>query len=725
MYHAHFGLERGLFGEGIAADAAVFRSPKHDRLIAHFKLALASPSSGVVLRGPAGVGKTHADVGRAAREQHAARARVAQRHADERRRAARAHPRRARHQHAAHDAHRAPAALAAIPSRDARDRIAPVRRRRAHRGSVAPKCCTRSTQLTAPDAAGNPGANFVLLGHAGIDEHLAAPVLDSLRQRIRLRAELEPFTEAELQDYLRHQVACAGGHLRSDLRARHRRRAVSLLAAASRGSRTRCARRALDIAASPAAEAADGRARDEDGRVAARPRRSGAGARSARRGRACTGAAVRRVVAPHPPSSRRTVAPSHPRPPCTRSPPPRRPPPLRRASRGTRRCCASARRCAVAAPRRRRRRRASTAAPPLRPCTAAVAGAHSAPALRRPAPAPTLSDLPPVRAPAAHRRARVRRRRDRHHRRRDGGLPGPDGRRRAAAGAAASAPANARAARAPSAAAAEPAAAAPTTAGRKAAPRRARPLPRRRPPAAKPVSSRVETAYAPSKAPAGPRRAAARCGAEADARRRRRRARRSRSRRRRRAAPNANDARDRRREIDRRHLELDGRNVVRRRRARSRDGGARLGRRMARRRRAAAPAPHADAAAQPPTARGTAPRTASPPKAAPPADDDPFDLFGLGDDAPLELIDDSTLPPTTARARPRRAEQRHVRRDAQALARRRAGLRAARARLPALREQLVELALVGVIVEHGVELLARLHRVEHARAAFRRARIAS
>jgi hypothetical protein len=30
--------------------------------------------------------------------------------------------------------------------------------------------------------------------------------------------------------------------------------------------------------------------------------------------------------------------------------------------------------------------------------------------------------------------------------------------------------------------------------------------------------------------------------------------------------------------------------------------------------------------------------------AAPPADD-PFDLFGLGEDAPLELIDDATLPP--------------------------------------------------------------------------------
>ena len=35
------------------------------------------------------------------------------------------------------------------------------------------------------------------------------------------------------------------------------------------------------------------------------------------------------------------------------------------------------------------------------------------------------------------------------------------------------------------------------------------------------------------------------------------------------------------------------------------------------------------------------------PVPAPPAmaADDPFDLFGLGDDAPLELIDDSTLPP--------------------------------------------------------------------------------
>ena len=47
MYHTHFGLERSLFGDGIASEAAVFRTPKHDRLIAEFKLALASPSSSI------------------------------------------------------------------------------------------------------------------------------------------------------------------------------------------------------------------------------------------------------------------------------------------------------------------------------------------------------------------------------------------------------------------------------------------------------------------------------------------------------------------------------------------------------------------------------------------------------------------------------------------------------------------------------------------------------
>jgi hypothetical protein len=49
-----------------------------------------------------------------------------------------------------------------------------------------------------------------------------------------------------------------------------------------------------------------------------------------------------------------------------------------------------------------------------------------------------------------------------------------------------------------------------------------------------------------------------------------------------------------------------------------------------------------------PAAKAAAPAAKSSTPAAKPAPDpdDPFALFGLGDDAPLELIDDSTLPPT-------------------------------------------------------------------------------
>ena len=211
MYHAHFGLERGLFDEGIAADAAVFRNSKHDRLIAHFKLALATASSSVVLHGAAGVGKT--TLTSAALRATSTRLALAW--------------------------------LNGLPTNAAEllelilielgvntlrtTRIERLQLWRQFQGEMratdsrlfivaertedlAPDVLHALDQLTAPDAVGNPGANLVLLGHAGIHEHLAAPALDSLRQRIRLRAELEPFTEAELQDYLRHQTARAKGH---------------------------------------------------------------------------------------------------------------------------------------------------------------------------------------------------------------------------------------------------------------------------------------------------------------------------------------------------------------------------------------------------------------------------------------------------------------------------------------------------------------------------------
>jgi type II secretory pathway predicted ATPase ExeA len=210
MYHAHFGLEHGLFGEGIAEDSAVFRAPKHDRLVAHFKLALASPSSAIVLHGPAGVGKTTL----ASSALRAISTRLA----------------------LAWLGGMATNATELLELVLVELGVGTVRTTRMERlqlwrqfqsemratdsrlfvvvertEDLSPELLHALDQLTAPDAVGNPGANLVLLGHAGIHDHLAAPLLDSLRQRIRLRAELEPFTDAELQDYLRHQVTAAGG----------------------------------------------------------------------------------------------------------------------------------------------------------------------------------------------------------------------------------------------------------------------------------------------------------------------------------------------------------------------------------------------------------------------------------------------------------------------------------------------------------------------------------
>ncbi len=211
MYHAHFGLERGLFDEGIAADAAVFRNSKHDRLIAHFKLALASASSSVVLHGPAGVGKT--TLTSAALRATSTRLALAWLNGMP--------------TNAAELLELILIELGVNTLRTTRiERLQLWRQFQAEMRAtdsrlfivaertedLSPDVLHALDQLTAPDAVGNPGANLVLLGHAGIHEHLAAPVLDSLRQRIRLRAELEPFTEAELQDYLRHQTARAKGH---------------------------------------------------------------------------------------------------------------------------------------------------------------------------------------------------------------------------------------------------------------------------------------------------------------------------------------------------------------------------------------------------------------------------------------------------------------------------------------------------------------------------------
>jgi len=210
MYHPHFGLTKSLFHEGIALDTAVYSSTQYNRLIASFKVALASPSSVIVLTGPAGVGKTTLT----STALRATTTRLAIAWLD------------GTPTNASELLELLLIELGIATLRTTRiERLQLWRQFQSEMSAtasrlfvVAERTADLSTDvlrsldsLTSPDAAGNTGANVVLLGQPELEAHLGASSLDALRQRIRLKAQLDPFTEPELQDYLRHQVACAGG----------------------------------------------------------------------------------------------------------------------------------------------------------------------------------------------------------------------------------------------------------------------------------------------------------------------------------------------------------------------------------------------------------------------------------------------------------------------------------------------------------------------------------
>ena len=210
MYQAHFGLKKSLFDGGIAQEEAVYLGPRQQLIAANFKVALTTLDSAIVMTGPAGVGKTTlTSAALRATTTRLALGWLTSTPAN---------------------AHELLEQLLAEFGFNAH-RVGRVERLQMWRQFLSETAATNSRvfviaecaeelpqellraldALTASDASGSPGANLVLLGHAVLEEHLKAPFLDSLRQRVRLRQRLEPFALDELRECLKHRVRAAGG----------------------------------------------------------------------------------------------------------------------------------------------------------------------------------------------------------------------------------------------------------------------------------------------------------------------------------------------------------------------------------------------------------------------------------------------------------------------------------------------------------------------------------
>jgi type II secretory pathway predicted ATPase ExeA len=210
MDDAKFGMQERPFDSGIAQDVDVFLGPRQEAAVGRFKVAVASPDAVVTFSGPAGVGKTTlASVAMRATSTRLAMAWL------------NAAPTNATELlelllvELGMNAHRTTRVerlqmwrqyLSEIRATESRVFVIAERTE-----ELSPEVVRALDSLTATDANGCPGANVVLLGGPELERFLAAPGLESLRQRIRLRQRLEAFSPAELSEYLRHRVTRAGG----------------------------------------------------------------------------------------------------------------------------------------------------------------------------------------------------------------------------------------------------------------------------------------------------------------------------------------------------------------------------------------------------------------------------------------------------------------------------------------------------------------------------------
>ena len=211
MYEAHFGLQGRPFDTGIAHEVDVFRGTRQNTIIDKAKLALAASDSVLTFSGPPGIGKT--TLALAAVRSISTRLALAW---------LSSMPTNANEMlelllvELGINAHRATRVERLQMWRQYLEEMSATETRvfviAERTEEFAPEVLRALDALTGTDASGSSGANVVLLGHQGLDGFLGSPSLESLRQRIRLRQRLEPFSPAELTDYLRHRVTQVGGN---------------------------------------------------------------------------------------------------------------------------------------------------------------------------------------------------------------------------------------------------------------------------------------------------------------------------------------------------------------------------------------------------------------------------------------------------------------------------------------------------------------------------------
>jgi general secretion pathway protein A len=209
MYQAHFGLKKALFDSGIAQDAAVFLAPKHAEIATHCKLALATSDAALVLTGPAGVGKTtlmSAILRTTSTKLALGWITVAPANAAELLELLLVEL--GFNAHRVGRVERVQMWRQFLNEMNATSSRVYVIAERAD--ELSPEVLRALDSLTSADPNGSLGANLVLLGQPALLDVLKLPMLESLRQRIRLRQRLEPLTADELRAYLDHHAKLAG-----------------------------------------------------------------------------------------------------------------------------------------------------------------------------------------------------------------------------------------------------------------------------------------------------------------------------------------------------------------------------------------------------------------------------------------------------------------------------------------------------------------------------------